>query len=169
MDDTAPNTPPADSNGYTPQSSDSADGLEREAVALRARCSNLRHWCRAILEDPATAGVLDEATAAHIRSQTPEIMEAEGQTVLALLARGGNVPPTHPLRTKEEASSLGATIRALTAEHARLRRAFFALYDHLHPNDDLTDDYFLALRSQESVLSMRDALTEIEREFEGTP
>src|SRR5437868_6525980 len=114
MDDTVPNTPPTDSNGYTPFSHDSADALGRETVSLRARCSNLRHWCRAMLDDPAAVGVIDEATTTHLRSQVPEVTEAEGQTVVALLARGGNVPPTHPLAfPKADVSSLRDTTRSL--------------------------------------------------------
>src|SRR5690242_16048850 len=69
----------------------------REVVMLRARCSNLRHWCRTLLNDPAAAGVLPEPTVAELRTTPPEVTEPEGQVVVSLLARGGNVPPTHPL------------------------------------------------------------------------
>src|SRR5580658_8031116 len=90
------NTTPGghESNG-TPV--DNPQDLAREVVMLRARCSNLRHWCRLMLEDPATTGVLAETIVADLLWVSPEVSEPEGQVVVALLARGGNVPHNHPL------------------------------------------------------------------------
>ena len=165
MGDPIPNTP-AESNGHLPPAPDPVRALEREVVLLRARCSNLRHWCDTLINDPAAAGVLDEATVANLRDTAPEVTEAEGQTVVALLARGGCVPPTHPLATATaNPNQLRAAVAALTAEHERLRQAFFALYNHLHPDDDLTDEYFLAQQWDDSV-SLSDLIAELEREAE---
>lgn len=142
--------------------------LIRQVVLLRARCSNMRHWCWLMLSDPATTGVLVEETAAELGSTSPEVSESEGQTVVALLARGGNVPPNHPLAPPvTDAVSLRADIARLTPEVERLRKAFFGLYDHLHPHDDLTDEYFLELRAQgSSGQSITDLIAEFERESE---
>ncbi len=137
-------SPVAESNGNGVPADRGA--LTREVVMLRARCSNLRHWCRLLLEDPASTGVLDDATVADLRNLAPEVTEPEGQTVVALLARGGNIPANHPLAlVKDDAGSLHPTITSLTVEHERLRRAFFALHDHLHPTDEFTEEYFLVL------------------------
>lgn len=92
------------------------------------------------------------------RSTEPEVAEDEGQTVVSLLARGGSLPPNHPL------AAPGPPLPALKAEHERLRTAFFALFDHLHPGDDLTDEYFLAQQGG-PMLSMADVLAQFEREF----
>jgi hypothetical protein len=160
---TAPDSaPPPESNGA---SAPDRAALVREAVLLRARCSNLRHWCRTLLGDPASAGVLDETTTADLRTTVPEVAEHEGQTVIALVARGGSVPPNHPLAPPDDPSALGAARAALTVEHERLRKAFFALYDHLHPDDDLTDEYFLALQGGPAGKSISEMIAEFEREY----
>lgn len=157
-------SPVAESNGNGPPADRGA--LVREVMLLRARCSNLRHWCRLMLADPAAPGVVGDAIAADICDREPEVTEPEGQTVVALLARGGNVPPNHPLApARDDAGSLRAALVSLTAEHERLRTAFFALYDHLYPGDDLTDEYFLAQQGAGPMHEMADVLAEIEREF----
>ena len=156
--------------GMNGRSLDGRDTLARDIVMLRARCSNLRHWCRTLLDNPAAAGVLPEATAAELRSTTPELTEAEGQTVVALLARGGNVPPTHPLAPETmQTPVLQMTGKQLTDEHERLRTAFFALHDHLHPGDDLTDEFFLEQRQQGPSTTIADIITEFERELRSNP
>lgn len=160
-------SPVTGSNGAPHESSDAS---HREVVILRARCSNLRHWCRALLEDRATAGVLDERTLTDLRGTSPKVTEPEGQAVLALLARGGNVTPNHPLAPQaDDTGSLRAVVTSLVAEHEQLRSAFFALYDHLHPDDHLTDEYFLAQQGAGPMRSMADVLAELEGEFGERP
>jgi hypothetical protein len=151
-----------ESNGAPGESS---GALRREVVLLRARCSNLRHWCRPLLDDPASTGVLDERTVADLRTTVPEVAESEGQTVVALVARGGSVPPNHPLAPPDDPSALGAARAALTVEHERLRKAFFALYDHLYPDDNLTEEYFLALQGDPVGKSISEMIAEFEREY----
>jgi hypothetical protein len=107
---------------------DTPQELQREVVLLRARCSNLRHWCRLMLEDSASSGVLPELTVTDLLLVSPEVSEPEGQIVVALLARGGNVPPNHPLApSQSDTINLRATISQLNAEGERLRKSFFAL------------------------------------------
>jgi hypothetical protein len=146
--------------------SSTAQDLSREVVMLRARCSNLRHWCRLMLEDPATIGVLPEDLVVDLRRVSPEVSESEGHEVVSLLTRGGNIPSYHPLAPATlDPIYLSAKISQLNAEREQLRQAFFSLYDRLHPGDDLTDEYFHELISQGSMLSMSEVLAEIEREF----
>jgi hypothetical protein len=118
-----------------------------------------------LLEDPATTGVLPEATVADLLWTSPEVSEPEGQVVVALLARGGNIPPNHPLApTASDAVNLKRVASQLSAERERLRQAFFTLYDHLHPGDDLTEEYFLELISQGPGKSISELIAEFERE-----
>jgi hypothetical protein len=146
--------------------SDKPRELSREVVMLRARCSNLRHWCRLLLEDPATTGVLPEATVADLLWTSPEVSEPEGQVVVALLVRGGNVPPNHPLTPAEsDPVNLKTAISKLSTERERLRKAFFALYDHLHPADDLTEEYFLELIAQGPSVTMGEVIAQFEKEM----
>jgi hypothetical protein len=143
--------------------------LSREVVMLRARCSNLRHWCRLMLEDPASSGVLPESTVTDLLSVAPEVSEPEGQEAVALLARGEKVPQAHPLApTTGDPISLKATVSRLSPEWERLRQSFFKLFDHLHPGDDLTEEYLLEQRAQGPLLSMGEIIAEFEREFGGT-
>src|SRR5262249_13677737 len=107
---------------HAPESNGAASAdsgaLGREIVLLRARCSNLRHWCRALLDDPNSARILDGSTTSNLRDTPPEVTEPEGQTVVALLARGGELPPNHPLAPKTaDTGSLRAAVAAFTAEH----------------------------------------------------
>ena len=140
----------------------------REVVMLRARCSNLRHWCRTLLDDPAAAGVLSEPTVAELRTTPPEVTEPEGQVVVALLARGGNVPPTHPLAPATlDQTRLRASIPSLAAERERLRQVFFTLYDHLYPHDIPTEEDLLREMQQASEVSISELIAEFEREQEG--
>ncbi|HEV3384522.1 MAG TPA: hypothetical protein VG097_06880 [Gemmata sp.] len=145
--------------------SENPKDLAYDVVMLRARCSNLRHWCRLMLEDPAATGVLPEATVTDLLWTTPEVSEPEGQVVVALLARGGNIPPNHPLApSASDAVSLKTAVSQLSAERERLRQAFFTLYDHLHPDDDLTEEYFLELISQGPGRSISELIADFERE-----
>jgi len=160
--DTSPNH---ESNGIA---HDTPDDLYREVIMLRARCSNLRHWCRVIHEDPASTGVLSESTVTDLLSIAPEVSEPEGQNVLSVLARGENFPPHHPLAPmSRDTVSLRATVSQLMAERERLRKAFFALHDHLYPGDDLTEYYLLEQIAQGPGLSMSEVVAEFEREFGG--
>jgi hypothetical protein len=144
------------------------DELVREVIMLRARCSNLRHWCRRMLADPVAAGVLPTPTEADLQSTTPEVSESEGQDVVALLARGGNVPPTHPLApNSHDPVDLRAAAARLTPEWEGLRGAFFTLLDRLHPGDDLTDDDFL--EHPGPGITVADVIAEYERESRSTP
>jgi hypothetical protein len=144
--------------------------LANEVVMLRARCSNLRHWCRALLEEPAATGVIPEATVADLLQVSPEVSEPEGQDVVALLARGGTLPANHPLApTTIDPVSLKEAISQKSDERERLRQAFFALYDHLYPWDHLTDEYFLEQNAKGPLLSISDVIAEIEREFGSQP
>ena len=141
------------------------DALAREVVMLRARCSNLRHWCRLLLNDPAATGALTQEIEAELRATAPEVTEPEGQVVVALLARGGNVPPNHPLAPPAiEPANLRATIARLSPECERLRKAFFTLYDYLHPDDDLTEEFFLEQRAQGPGPSIAELIAQFERE-----
>jgi hypothetical protein len=145
------------------------EGLAREAVLLRARCSNLRHWCRALLDEPAAAGVLDGPTAADLRATAPAVGETEAHDLIGQLTRGGSIPTSHRLAPPTtDANQLRETVAALAAEHERLRKAFFALYDHLYPDDNLTDEYFFAQQGGPTY-SMAEVLAEIEREFGNHP
>lgn len=155
-------SPTAEANG-TPTTDRNA--LYREVVMLRARCSNLRHWCRALLNDPAAVDILPEAIAVDLRDTEPEVTEPEGHTVVEILARGGNVPPEHPLAPKlDGVDALRASLVFLTPEHERLRQAFFMLYEHLYPGDNLTDEYFLALQSEPTGPSISELIAELERD-----
>ena len=107
-------SPVAESNGT--HASDRGT-LVREVVLLRARCSNLRHWCRLMLADPAAPGVLDEPTVADIRDLPPEIGELEAHDLICQFARGGSVPANHPLvPVKDDVGSLHATVTSLATE-----------------------------------------------------
>jgi hypothetical protein len=168
-DDFANSVPPASPISCNPETngspSDKPEALSREVVMLRARCSSLRHWCRLMLEDQASAGVLPKSTVADLLSVTPEISDPEGQEVVALLARGGTVPPTHPLTPATiDPVSLRATVSRLSAERERLRQAFFALYDHLYPGDDLTEEYLLEQIAQGPGKSISELIAEFEQE-----
>jgi hypothetical protein len=156
---------PAGNHEVNGTAGDTPQGMSREVVMLRARCSNLRHWCRLMLEDPASSGVLPESSMTDLLCVPPEVSEPEGQVVVALLARGGNIPPTHPLAPiTSDAVCLRATISQLAAERERLRQAFFALYDHLHPGDDLSDEYLLEQIAQGPGKSISELIAEFEQE-----
>jgi hypothetical protein len=168
-DDSANTVPPASPTSSNPEAngipSDKPEALSREVVMLRARCSNLRHWCRLMLEDPASAGVLSESTVADLLSVTPEISDPEGQEVVALLAQGGTIPPTHPLApTTTDPVNLRAIVSRLSAERERLRQAFFTLYDHVYPGDDLTEEYLLEQIAQGPGKSISELIAEFEQE-----
>lgn len=138
----------------------------REVMLLRARCSNLRHWCQLMLEDPASDGVLTESTLSDLLSVEPEVSEAEGNIVIELLAGGGTLPATHPLtQTTIDRMNLSSSITHWIAERERLRKAFFALYDHLYPGDDLTEEYLLEQHAEPMGKSISELIAEFESEL----
>ena len=135
--------------------------LSCEIVMLRARCSNLRHWCRLMLEDPASAGVLPDSTVAELNAVAPEVSQDEGHDVVVLLARGGQIEPTHPLApTTNDPVVLRAAISQLTVERERLRQEFFKLYDHIYHDDDLSEDFLLEQIAQGSGRSISDIIAD---------
>jgi hypothetical protein len=153
-------------NDATGVPSPQSDSLSREVVLLRARCSNLRHWCRILLDDARSTGVLDEPTVADLRAKAPEIGEAESHELISQLAHGGSVPAKHPLApATTDVTQLRETVATLTVEHERLRKVFFALHDYLHPTDDMTEEYFLTQQRAGSMRPMEEVLAEIGREF----
>jgi hypothetical protein len=164
----------ADSAAPTPESNGSPvldrDALIRDIVVLRARCSNLRHWCRALLDEPASAGVLDEPTTKDLRTTAPALAEADAHDLIGQLTRGGQVPANHPLAPEvDEVRELRTAVASLTTEHKRLRDAFFALYDNLYPDDNLADEYFLAQQGEPAGMSISELIAEFEREEETKP
>lgn len=146
-------------------------GALRAAVAvLRARCSNLRHWCRLLLDDPNAPPVLDTQTTAELRATPPAVEQPDADELIRRVSSGGDVPPGHPLApATADVNQLRLALTALTAEHERLRQALFALFDAAHPGDGLTDEAFFAQQLTGPLRPAAEVLSEIEREFEGVP
>lgn len=153
-------TAPPEVNG---SAASHTDANRTELAKLRAHIAKLRHWCRALLADPASAGVLANDLAADLRATPPAMSEDESLDLFSRLAKGEAVPTTHPAF----AASAGVDLSTLAAERERLRQAFFTLYDHLHPDDNLTDEYFAEMISEGPLVPMEDVLAELEREFGG--
>lgn len=169
MSEDRTDTPSTDKTTATTGANGSAaahtDGPRIEIAKLRAHIAKLRHWCRTLLADPASAGVLPDDLAADLRTTPPAMSEEESLDLFVRLGKGEPVPLTHPAF----AASAGIDFSALAAERERLRQAFFTIYDHLHPDDNLTDEYFEELIFDGPLVPMEDVLAELEREFGGQP
>lgn len=157
-DDTTDGAAPPEANG---SAAARAAANRTELAKLRAHVAKLRHWCRALLADPAAVGVLADELAADLRATPPAMSEEEAMDLFLRFGKGESVPPTHPAF----AASAGIDLSTLAAERERLRQAFFTLYDHLHPDDNLTDEYFAEMISEGPLVPMEDVLAELEREY----
>src|SRR5437016_3730097 len=65
-----------------------ADEPRVAAAKLRAHAAKLRHWCRGLLADPATAGVLSDDEVADLRATAPAVSEDEAMGLFLALAKG---------------------------------------------------------------------------------
>lgn len=172
---TEPTGRPADpdANGHPEYNGNPArpDDPRVEVAKIRAHVAKLRHWCQTLLADPATAGVLPDDLAADLRSTAPAMTEDEAMGLFLGLAKGEPVSPDHPAfrPAAGEPPRPEDAVAALAAERERLRQAFFALHDHLHPDLDITEEYLLEQIASGPCYSMEEVLAELEREFGGNP
>jgi hypothetical protein len=134
-----------------------AAGLDpaRERLLLRAQCAKLRHWCRDLLDDMGTEGVLAAEVEQELRSAPPEMSLDEVWAVLRAVTQGEPLPPHPPA---------AADVPELAAERRRLRAEFFRLYDAAFPDDrPPTEAELLEEMRTASPLSISEFLAELER------
>lgn len=148
---------PFGSSSPTDDTPETAAHDHRKEYELRARCAQLRHWCRGLFDTPGAESHLAPEVVRELREAEPEMSADAALDAIRRVALGEPLPPDFVG---------GGNVPRLAAERERLRTAFFTVYDAQFPDDNLTDEYFQRLADMGDSVPIADILTEIERELE---